>query len=598
MAASEVRDVRHLGDFSTTPRMMLIAGLALPIGGIAAWAAWTLLRLIGLITNAVFYQRLDASLVTPGGAHSPWWVVLTAPIVGGLIIGFMARYGSEKIRGHGMPEAIESILLGGSKIQPRVAVLKPLSSAIAIGTGGPFGAEGPIIMTGGALGSLFAQLLHLSADERKTLLVAGSAAGMAATFNAPLAATMLAAEMLLFEWRPRSLIPVAAAVSVATIVRFPLLGSHAIFLADAPLHLNAATYSLCVASGVISALLAVAVTALVYASEDGFRRLPLHWMWWPAIGGLIIGIGGLIVPEALGVGYNIIDAELTGSISLGLVVGILIVKTLIWSLSLGSGTSGGVLAPVFMIGGALGALEAHLFPTVGPGFWALVALAGVLGGVMRSPFTGIVFSLELTHQWSAILPLLIASMTACGVSVLLLKRSILTEKIARRGYHLSREYDVDPLEIVFVEEVMTRDVTAFTSDVDISAAYRAIQSANNDYAAWRQQLYPIVSNDQLIGIVTRGDLFAASSTNPRAALETIMRTDPIVTHADQVLRVVAEQMALHEIAVLPVLDRDTQTHVVGIVTLPQLLAGRRRDQQEARERERIITFHTIRREKL
>jgi H+/Cl- antiporter ClcA/CBS domain-containing protein len=594
-APGGVRDVRHLGDFSTTPRMLVIVALALPVGAVAACAAWALLRLIGLITNAVFYQRTSTALVAPGAGHHPWPLVLLAPVVGGLVIGVMARYGSEKIRGHGMPEAIEAILLGGSKVEPRVAVLKPASSAVAIGTGGPFGAEGPIIMTGGALGSLFAQFLHLTADERKTLLVAGSAAGMAATFNSPLAAIVLAAELLLFEWRPRSLVPVAGAVCVATIVRFPLLGHGAIFLADAPLHLHTDTYLLCLVSGAVSALLAVAATVLVYASEDTFRRLPVHWMWWPAIGGVVIGVGGLFVPEALGVGYNVIDAELTGSIGLGLVTGILVVKTLIWSLSLGSGTSGGVLAPVFMIGGALGSLEAHVFPDVGPGFWALIALAGVVGGVMRSPFTGIVFALELTHQWPALLPLIIASMTACGLSVLVLKRSVLTEKIARRGYHLSREYDVDPLEIMFVSEVMTTDVVEFTADLDVASAYAALEAPDDDYAAWRQQLYPVVGPDgALVGVVPRGELFAAThGGNDATTVGELVTTDPVLTHADQTLRHVAETMAVHAVTTMPVVDRADPTRAIGIVSLPQLLLGRARDQQEARERERVLRIRLV-----
>lgn len=296
------RDVRHLGDFTATPRMLLIAVLALPIGGVAAVAAWALLRLIGLITNLVFFQRISATLVEPGAGHHPWWLMLLAPVAGGLVIGVMARFGSEKIRGHGMPEAIEAILLGGSKVQPRVAVLKPVSAAVSIGTGGPFGAEGPIIMTGGAIGSLLAQLLHLTADERKTLLVSGSAAGMAATFNSPLAAIVLAVELLLFEWRPRSLVPVTAAVAVATIVRYPMLGTGAVFENTHAIDLHLAVYPLCVVSGVISAGLALVATTLVYASEDTFARLPVHWMWWPAIGGLIIGAGGLVVPQALGWG--------------------------------------------------------------------------------------------------------------------------------------------------------------------------------------------------------------------------------------------------------------------------------------------------------
>ena len=582
-----MRDVRHLGDFTVTPRMLLITALAVPVGAVAALAAWCLLRLIGLITNAVFYQRTSSDLVAPG-SHHPWWLVLLAPVAGGLVVGVMARWGSEKIRGHGMPEAIEAILLGGSRVQPRVAVLKPVSSAVAIGTGGPFGAEGPIIMTGGALGSLLAQLLHLTADERKTLLVAGSAAGMAATFNSPLAALLLAAELLLFEWRPRSLVPVAAAVAVGTVLRGHLLGHGAVFPSAAPLHLHDVDYLLCVVSGVVAALLAVTATVLVYASEDAFGRLLVHWMWWPAIGGVVIGLGGLLVPQALGVGYDVIAAELSGDIGLHLVIGILVVKTAIWSLSLGSGTSGGVLAPMFMIGGALGALEATVFPPVGPGFWALVALAGVLGGVMRSPVTGVVFALELTHRWDALLPVMIGSLTAYGVSTLLLKRSVLTEKIARRGYHLSREYDVDPLEIVFVSEVMATHVVELDADLTLAEAATVLQEPEDDHAAWRQQLYPVVSGGRLAGAVTRGALLAGASSSERVA--DVVIPDPIHTHSDQTLRQVAESMAVHDVTTLLVADRADRHRVVGVVTLPQLLAARRRDQQEARERERVLTI--------
>jgi H+/Cl- antiporter ClcA/CBS domain-containing protein len=573
--------------------MLIIALLAVPIGATAAGVSWCLLRLIGLITNVVFYQRVATGLVAPGAVHHNPALVLLAPVAGGLVVGLMARFGSEKIRGHGMPEAIESILMGGSKVAPRVALLKPVSSAIAIGTGGPFGAEGPIIMTGGALGSLFAQFLHLTADERKTLLVSGATAGMAATFNAPLASILLAAELLLFELRPRSLVPVSAAVCTATVVRGPLLGHGAIFASTGSLHLATSTYLLCVVSGVISALLALVATLLVYASEDAFHRLPLHWMWWPAIGGVVIGLGGLVEPRALGVGYDVIDSELTGSIALGTVVGILIVKTLIWSLSLGSGTSGGVLAPMFMIGGALGTLEAHVFPSVGAGFWALVALAGVLGGVMRSPLTGVVFSLELTHQYAALLPLVIAATTAYALSVLILRRSVLTEKIARRGYHLSREYDVDPLEIVFVGEVMTTDVVELAHDLDASEAHAVLADPAGDYAAWRQQLYPVVGPAGLVGVVTRGALFVARNQRPLAPVSELVLSDPVVTHADQPLRHVAEQMALSDVTTMPVLDRDDAGRVVGIVTLPQLLTGRSRDQQEARERERVLRVRLV-----
>ncbi|HET7573819.1 MAG TPA: chloride channel protein [Solirubrobacterales bacterium] len=532
MSATGSQPLRHLGDFETTPRVLLVAALAIPIGALSAGVAWCLLRLIGLITNAVFYQRFGTALVAPGEGHHSPALILLAPVCGGLVIGLMARFGSEKIRGHGIPEAIESILVSGSRVQPRVAVLKPIASAVAIGTGGPFGAEGPIIMTGGAFGSIWAQLLHLTADERKTLLVAGAAAGMAATFNAPLASVLLAVELLLFEWRPRSFIPTVSAVAVATALRVPLLGSGALFPAPSgALHLDGATYALCVASGIVAGLLALAATTLVYLSEDTFQRLPVHWMWWPAIGGAIVGVGGLIVPQALGVGYNVIESELDGSIELNLVVGILVVKTLIWSLSLGSGTSGGVLAPMLMIGGALGSLEAAVFPHVGPGFWPLVGLAGVLGGVMRSPLTGVVFAIELTHRYEALLPLLIGATAAYGVSILVLRRSVLTEKIARRGLHLTREYSIDPLEVLFVDEVMDK------------------------------------------------------SGSETAAL----RSDGAVAHPDDTLRRVAYLMAERGTTRLPVVSRGDHDEVVGTVTLEQLLQGRLKDLEEERHSERVLS---------
>jgi H+/Cl- antiporter ClcA len=519
----------HLGDFMLTPRVLVITVIALPVGGAAAVAAFALLRLIGLITNLVFYQRIGTDLVAPGQDHHAWWLVLAAPIAGGLLIGLMARYGSEKIRGHGMPEAIEAILTGGSRVAPRVAVLKPVSAAISIGTGGPFGAEGPIIMTGGAVGSILAQLLKLSADERKTLLVAGAAGGMAATFNAPLASILLAVELLLFEWRPRSLIPVAAAVTVSTICRGFLLGANPVF----PVHGVGApgpvADGLALVPGLTGGLLAIAATALVYLAEDVFHRLPVHWMWWPAIGGLIIGLGGLVEPRALGVGYDVIDQFLTGQATASLIVGILVVKTLIWALSLGSGTSGGVLAPVFMIGAALGAAEGGLLPHVHPGFWAICGLAAVVGGVMRSPLTGIVFTLELTHAWNDLLPLVVASVSAYALSALLLKRSVLTEKIARRRLHLTREYTTDPLETFFVHEVMTAGPTGL----------------------------------------------------PGAPVGAICFADDTLRHA-------ANTFASHQVTNVSVVDRADPERVLGVVTLTQLLHARRRDMHEEHHRERLL----------
>ncbi|HYL92486.1 MAG TPA: chloride channel protein, partial [Alphaproteobacteria bacterium] len=440
-----------LGDFTTTWRVVPISGLAIVVGVVSAYVALGLLRLIGVFTNLFFYGRLSSDLVSPAGHHLGYAVILV-PILGGLTVGLMARFGSDKIRGHGIPEAIEAILLGGAKIQARVAVLKPLSSAIAIGSGGPFGAEGPIIMTGGAFGSLISQFFHLTAAERKTLLVAGAAAGMSATFAAPFAAVMLAVELLLFEWKPRSFIPVALASITAEAARIHLLGSGPIF--TVPMHTVAFDPGIlfgCLFTGIMAGILSAALTGLVYGVEDLFGHVKrLHWMWWPAIGGVAVGIGGLIFPRGLGIGQDVSGELLQGNATWKLILGVLLVKTLMWGISLGSGTSGGVLAPLLMMGGSLGALEAMFLPHQGPGFWPLIAMGAILGGTMRSPLTGVIFSIELTNDYHSILPLLIASVTAHGFTVLTLKRSILTEKISRRGHHLSREYGVDPLEALRV----------------------------------------------------------------------------------------------------------------------------------------------------
>jgi H+/Cl- antiporter ClcA/CBS domain-containing protein len=580
----------RLGDFTLDARVLPITGLALVVGAAGAGAAYCLLRLIGLITNLVFYQRISTALVAPGAVHHNPALILLAPVAGGLAVGLMARYGSEKIRGHGMPEAIEAILTGSSRVQPRVAILKPISAAISIGTGGPFGAEGPIIMTGGAVGSILAQALKLTADERKTLLVAGAAAGMAATFNAPLASVLLAVELLLFEWRPRSLVPVAAAVTLAVICRGWLLGTAPVFPVTDLVHPGPVAIGLALIPGLTGGLLAIAATGLVYLAEDAFAKLPFHWMWWPAIGGAIIGLGGLIEPRALGVGYDVIDQLLTGRAGLSLILGILVVKTLIWSLSLGSGTSGGVLAPVFMIGGALGALEGNLLPHVFPGFWAMAGLAAVLGGVMRSPLTGIVFTLELTHAWNDLTPLLVASVSAYLLSALLLKRSVLTEKIARRGLHLTREYSTDPLETFFAREVMTTDPVVLTAGATIGGLLPAAADVNASGPI--TPLYPVVdASGAITGVVTHRELLAAAGQDPASrTVGELARPPRTLIHADQTLREVANAFAVSGTTRAPVVDPADPGHLVGMVSLAQLLHARRTDHHEEHHRERHLSL--------
>jgi H+/Cl- antiporter ClcA len=581
----------ELGDFTMTTRALFISGLAIGIGFVSSFIALILLRLIGFFTNLFFYQRLSTSMVSPAGNHLGAWEI-AVPVVGALIIGFMARYGSERIRGHGIPEAIEAILINGSKVEPKVAILKPLSSAISIGTGGPFGAEGPIIMTGGAFGSMIAQLFHLTASERKTLLVAGAAAGMSATFASPVAAVLLAVELLLFEWKPRSFIPVALASVTAGAARRYMLGLGPLFpVPPHPVFMGPEGLMGCVVAGVLAGALSVLLTFAVYAAEDVFHRLPFHWMWWPAIGGLVIGLGGLIFPQALGVGYETIGALLQGEVPRNLILGILLVKSVIWAVSLGSGTSGGVLAPLLMMGGALGGMEAMFLPHEGTGFWPLVSMGAILGGTMRSPFTGIVFALELTHDVNMLLPLLLAVTIAHGFTVLTLRRSILTEKVARRGYHLSREYAVDPLEILFVREVMRTNIVALPAQTTVAGL---VGSLNTDHERKGQLLYPIVDDKQtLLGTVTRNTLhhLLHDGPPPSTPLSEVADKNTIVAYGGEPLRIVVNRMAETGYTRFPVVDREDNPKLVGMVALHDLLQARTRTIQEERRRERVLRIH-------
>jgi len=577
----------RLGDFEATPRIIVLGAMALAIGCVSALLAWTLLRLIGFFTNVFFFRHIGTALRSPADASlGPWTVAI--PVAGGLIIGLMARYGSERIRGHGIPEALEAILIGGSKMQPRVMVLKPLSSAISIGSGGPFGAEGPIIMTGGAFGSVVSQFFHLTSLERRTLLVAGAAAGMSATFATPVSAVLLAVELLLFEWKPRSVIPVALASAAAALVRHEILGSGPLF--PVPAHASFIGWGgmlACVGVGVLAGALAAALTAGVYAAEDGFARLPIHWMWWPAIGGLAIGVGGVIFPEALGVGYGTIGDFLAGDNSMRLVAGVLLVKSTIWAVSLGSGTSGGVLAPLLMMGAALGGLEAHILPGEGAGFWPMVSMAAVLGGTMRCPFTAVVFALELTHDIGALTPLLVAVFVAYGFTVLVMRRSILTEKVSRRGYHLSREYTVDPLELARVRDLM-RPAAVLSPEMTIAEARGAVTAAG-EHA--RHRLYPVVDGDgRMVGIVRRSRLESLDhngSKPDRDRVETLTESEVVVAYEGETARAVAYRMATSGHTRLPVLN-DDGTRVAGIIALTDLLAARARAAEQERTRERVF----------
>jgi len=581
-----------LGDFTTTWRVLPITGLALVIGVVSAYVAVALLKLINFFTNLFFFHRLSSAPASPGDAHLGLWVV-AVPVIGGLLVGLIARFGSDKIRGHGIPEAIEAILLRGAKVEPKLAILKPVSTAIAIGSGGPFGAEGPIIMTGGAFGSLIAQFFHLTSAERKTLLVAGAAAGMSATFAAPLASILLAIELLLFEWKPRSFIPVALASVTAEAARVHLLGAGPVF----PVPLHDAVFSPmillgCLLAGLLSGGLSALLTQLVYAVEDAFAHLKsIHWMWWPAIGSLAVGLGGLVFPRALGVGYDVIEQLLQGNATIQLIVGVLVVKCLIWSISLGSGTSGGVLAPLLMMGGALGAVDALFLPHQGAGFWPLISMGAMLAGTMRSPLTGVIFAFELTGDYHSILPLLIACVSAHTFTVLTMSRSILTEKISRRGHHLSREYVVDPLEALAVEDVMRTNITAFPAESTISELETAL--AHNDNPRG-QRVYPVIDGDQrLLGVMTRYDLLTAVENQRKGGRDNVQLSEviaraPVVAFPEEPLRMVVNRMAATGLTRFPVVTQNGDARLVGLIGLQDLLKARELSVADEHHRERVL----------
>jgi len=575
-----------LADFRTDRRVLLLCALALPIGAIGAVVAKALLWLIAAITNAAFFLRWSSAPVTPESHSLGAWVVLV-PVVGALLIGLMARYGSEKIRGHGIPEALEAILLGRSRIDLKVAILKPVSSALSIGTGGPFGAEGPIIMTGGACGSLFAQRFHLTAAERKTLLVAGAAAGMSAVFATPVAAVLLAVELLLFEWKPRSFIPVALAAVVASVLRVPLLGAGPIFPVTPHLPLAPSALGFALLVGLAPGLGSGLLPALVYGCEDGVARVPIHWMWWPALGGLAVGIGGYLDPRVLGVGYDTIHHLLQGQLLGAALVTLVLGKGIVWSVALGSGTSGGVLAPLLMIGGSLGALCGAAAGVGDPGLWAMVGMAGMMGGTMRSPLTGMVFVLELTHDFNALPALLVGSVAALAVTVLLLRRSILTEKLARRGQHIAREYRVDVFEMAQVRDVM--DPNPPLARASLTASALAERIAHGDpLLSGRQATILVDDADRLAGVITRGDLLwllqdRDGGSKPLGASAT---ADVAVTYPDETLHDALARMLKRQVGRLPVVNRSNPTKVIGYLGRADILAARARLHEEEELRER------------
>jgi H+/Cl- antiporter ClcA/CBS domain-containing protein len=575
-----------LSDFTTDLRVLRLSALALVIGAVSAVVGWVLLWLIAAITNLAFFHRLSAAPVTPQESHLGLWVI-PIPIAGALIIGFMARFGSPKIRGHGIPEALEAILIGRSRMQPRVALLKPISSAISIGTGGPFGAEGPIIMTGGAFGSLFAQMFHLSAAERKTLLVAGAAGGMAAIFATPVAAVLLAVELLLFEWKPRSFIPVAVSAVIASALRVPLLGAGPIFPVLPHPAMTAGELGVALGVGLVVGVFSGLLTNTVYAVEDLFQKLPIHWMWWPAIGAVFVGIGGYLDPRVLGVGYGLIHSMLRGDLIGMTLLGLLVGKAFVWSIALGSGTSGGVLAPLLIMGGAPGAFASRWLPVGDAGLWATVGMAAIMGGTMRAPFTGMVFMIELTHDLNALPAVMVGSVAALGVTVLLLRRSILTEKIARRGLHVSCEYSVDALNFLRVGQVMDPDPPTVPASLSL-VKFSAMLTHGHPELTRRQGTLIVDEDGLLVGIITRGDVVRALQP-PSPPTLTVLEagsSKPIVAHPGELLHDAVARMLKHDIGRLPVVDNRNSRRIMGYLGRSNVMAARSQQIEEEHLRER------------
>ncbi len=549
--------------------MLLLSAMAVAVGTGGALGAWLLLKLIAIATNLFWFYRFsdraaDMAMVSPSV------VTVAVPVLGGLMVGLMAKYGSEKIRGHGIPEAIETILFGESRLSLKVALLKPLSSAISIGSGGPFGAEGPIIMTGGAIGSLFAQRFRLSAAERKTLLVAGAAAGMTGIFGTPLAAIMLALEVLLFEWKPRSFVPVVTATLVSLSWRPLLVGSGPLFPFSAATPEGLAPLGFAVVLGLIVGIEAALLSALLYRIEDAFHRSPLHWMWWPALGGIVVGLGALIEPRVLGAGYGSIQELLNGSLAIRVVVALLVVKAIVWLVALGSGTSGGILAPLLILGGSAGYLIGFWLHW-DPGFWAMVAMAGILSGAMRAPVTAALFAAELTNHLGALPETIAAAATAYAVSVLVMRRSILTEKIARRGRHILQEYTIDPLEFLQARQVMTSNPATLPGDMSLSDAVEFFRKEA------QHRSYPVVDeNGRLLGLASRTDALRwhqEGSELDGRLVDALSDASTLVAYPETPCGLVADMMVESGTGRVPIVDPQTRS-VVGLLSRQDLLKVR------------------------
>jgi len=573
-------------------RMPLVAALAAAVGVIAGGIAFLLYNLIALFTNLIFFHHVGFKMVSIRDHHLGYWVIFV-PVIGGLIVGLMAKYGSRKIRGHGIPEAMEAVLTNRSRIEPKVAILKPISAAIAIGTGGPFGAEGPIIQTGGAFGSLIGQVLHTTPSERKVLLACGAAAGMSATFSTPIAAVILAIELLLFEFKSRSFIPLVIASTLATSVHYALMGRGPMFEVGVVNFGLPTALPWYILLGVLCGLAAVGFSRALYFVEDLFELLPIEDTWWPAIGALGLGIIGFFVPRVLGVGYDTISDILTGSLGLKLLLIVMLAKSAALLVSLGSGTSGGLLAPMFMSSAAMGGAFAmgvdKVFPHAGlaPAAFALVAMGAVFGASARATFTFIIFAFEITRDYNSVLPLMLVSVIADGIAVTLMPHSsIMTEKLARRGLRINTEYEPDVLTSVLVADTMVLDAPRLSQEMSVRDV--ADRIAQHDPILSRHHGILVVDDQgKLVGIMTRGDVMRALQDDPTGSwtLLDASNSKPIVAYPDETLFDAAGRMLRNKVGRLPVVSREDQREIVGYLGRSSFLDARMRRMHEEHVRE-------------
>jgi len=573
-------------------RMLLISLLSAAIGLVAGIVAFALYKLIGLFTNLFFFHRWSTDFSSAQHSHLGWMVIVT-PMIGGLVVGVMAKYGTSKIKGHGIPEAMEAVLFNRSRIAPRVAILKPISAAIAIGTGGPFGAEGPIIQTGGAIGSLVGQALHTTAVERKVLLACGAAAGMSATFNTPIAGVILAIELLLFEFKSRSFIPLVIASTLATAVHMQLLGLGPMFQVNPMDFAIPRALPFYLLLGLICGLAAVGFSKILYWVEDQFEKLPVDELWWPAVGALGLGIIGFFVPRVLGVGYDTIGDILNGALAWKLLLIVMLAKAAALAVSLGSGTSGGLLAPCFMWSAAMGGIFAMVTNRfvpgahLSPGAFALVAMGAVFGAASRATFTFIIFAFEITRDYNSVLPLMLVSVIADGIAMLLMPRSsIMTEKLARRGLHVHQDYEADVLSQARVAETMETDLPVVPAGTTVGMLAERIAQHEPEVAR-HEALLILDEAGKLQGIITRGDLLRALDKDSSGSMNVMEAGSSklIVAHPDELVSEAASKMLRYNIGRLPVVGRGDHSKAVGYLGRSGVMAARLRGFHDEHVRE-------------